>query len=59
METRAKHITIGAFVLSSVLAIAFFVFWLARFEGEAKYYNYFVRFGWTVPSCSAASRSAA
>ena len=34
METRAKHITIGAFVLSSVLAITFFVFWLARFEGE-------------------------
>lgn len=48
METRAKHITIGAFVLSSLLAIAFFVFWLARFEGEARYYNYFVRFAGSV-----------
>jgi phospholipid/cholesterol/gamma-HCH transport system substrate-binding protein len=48
METRAKHITIGAFVLSSVLAIAFFVFWLARFEGEVKYNNYFVRFSGSV-----------
>jgi phospholipid/cholesterol/gamma-HCH transport system substrate-binding protein len=48
METRAKHITIGAFVLSSVLAIAFFVFWLASFEGEARFYNYFVRFAGSV-----------
>ena len=48
METRAKHITIGAFVLSSVLAIAFFVFWLARFEGEVRYYPYFVRFSGSV-----------
>jgi phospholipid/cholesterol/gamma-HCH transport system substrate-binding protein len=48
METRAKHITIGAFVLSSVLAIAFFVFWLARFEGEVRYYPYFVRFAGSV-----------
>jgi phospholipid/cholesterol/gamma-HCH transport system substrate-binding protein len=48
METHAKHITIGAFVLSSLLAVAFFVFWLARFEGEARYYNYYVRFAGTV-----------
>ncbi len=48
METRAKHITIGAFVLSSILAIAFFVFWLARFEGEARFFNYYVRFAGTV-----------
>jgi len=48
METRAKHITVGAFVLSSVLAITFFVFWLARFQGEAKYYDYFVRFSGSV-----------
>ncbi|HET6158221.1 MAG TPA: MlaD family protein [Dongiaceae bacterium] len=48
METRAKHITIGAFVLSSALAIAFFVFWLARYQGEATYNNYFVRFSGSV-----------
>ena len=48
MDTRAKHITIGAFVLSSILAIAFFVFWLARFEGEARYYSYYVRFAGSV-----------
>jgi phospholipid/cholesterol/gamma-HCH transport system substrate-binding protein len=48
METRAKHITVGAFVLTSILAIAFFVFWLARFEGEVRYYNYYVRFSGSV-----------
>jgi phospholipid/cholesterol/gamma-HCH transport system substrate-binding protein len=48
METRAKHITVGAFVLISVMAIAFFVFWLARFQGEAKYHDYFVRFSGSV-----------
>ncbi len=48
METRAKHIAVGAFVLSFVVAIAFFVFWLARFEGEATYDNYFVRFAGSV-----------
>ena len=48
METRAKHITVGAFVLSTALAIAFFVFWLARFEGEVKYVDYYVRFSGSV-----------
>ena len=48
METRARHITVGSFVLSSVLAIAFFVFWLARFQGEAQYYDYYVRFSGSV-----------
>lgn len=48
METRAKHIAVGAFVLSFVLAIAFFVFWLARFEGEATYDDYYVRFAGSV-----------
>ncbi|HET6621011.1 MAG TPA: MlaD family protein [Dongiaceae bacterium] len=48
METRARHITVGSFVLSSVLAIAFFVFWLAGFQGEAKYYDYYVRFSGSV-----------
>jgi phospholipid/cholesterol/gamma-HCH transport system substrate-binding protein len=48
METRAKHITVGAFVLSSVLAIAFFVFWLARYQGEVAYNDYFVRFSGSV-----------
>src|SRR5262245_34732841 len=48
METRAKHITVGAFVLSSVLAIAFFVFWLARYQGETAYNDYYARFSGTV-----------
>ncbi len=48
METRAKHISVGAFVLAFVLGIAFFVFWLARFEGEVKYYDYYVRFAGSV-----------
>jgi len=48
VETRAKHIAVGAFVLAFVLGIAFFVFWLARFEGEVKYYDYYVRFAGSV-----------
>ena len=48
METRAKHIAVGSFVLAFVLGIAFFVFWLARFEGEVKYYDYSVRFSGSV-----------
>ncbi|MGH6891072.1 MAG: MlaD family protein [Dongiaceae bacterium] len=48
METRAKHIAVGAFVLAFVVGIAFFVFWLARFEGEVKYYDYYVRFSGSV-----------
>ena len=48
METRAKHIAVGSFVLAFVLGIAFFVFWLARFEGEVKYHDYYVRFAGSV-----------
>lgn len=48
METRAKHIAVGSFVLAFVVGIAFFVFWLARFEGEVKYYDYYVRFSGSV-----------
>lgn len=48
METRAKHIAVGSFVLLFALGIAFFVFWLARFEGEVRYDRYFARFSGTV-----------
>jgi phospholipid/cholesterol/gamma-HCH transport system substrate-binding protein len=48
METRAKHIAVGSFVLLFVLGIAFFVFWLARFEGEVRYDGYYVRFAGSV-----------
>lgn len=48
METRAKHIAVGSFVLLFVLGIAFFVFWLARFEGETRYDQYFARFSGSV-----------
>lgn len=48
METRAKHIAVGSFVLLFALGIAFFVFWLARFEGEVRYDRYFVRFAGSV-----------
>lgn len=44
METRAKHIAVGSFVLLFVVGIAFFVFWLARFEGEVRYDHYYARF---------------
>lgn len=48
METRAKHIAVGSFVLLFAIGIAFFVFWLARFEGEVRYDRYFARFAGTV-----------
>lgn len=48
METRAKHIAVGSFVLLFVLGIAFFVFWLARFEGEARFNEYYTRFSGSV-----------
>ncbi len=48
METRAKHVAVGSFVLLFALGIAFFVFWLARFEGEVRYDRYFVRFAGSV-----------
>lgn len=48
METRAKHITVGSFVLVFALGIAFFVFWLARYEGEARYEQYYTRFSGSV-----------
>jgi phospholipid/cholesterol/gamma-HCH transport system substrate-binding protein len=48
METRAKHIAVGSFVLLFVLGIAFFVFWLARFEGEVRYDHYYARFSGSV-----------
>jgi phospholipid/cholesterol/gamma-HCH transport system substrate-binding protein len=48
METRAKHIAVGSFVLIFVLGIAFFVFWLARYEGEVRYAQYYARFSGSV-----------
>jgi len=48
METRAKHIAVGSFVLIFVLGIAFFVFWLARFEGKVPYDQYYARFSGSV-----------
>lgn len=48
METRAKHIAVGSFVLVFVLGIAFFVFWLARFEGKVPYDQYYARFSGSV-----------
>ena len=48
METRAKHIAVGSFVLVFVLGIAFFVFWLARYEGEVTYDQYYTRFSGSV-----------
>jgi phospholipid/cholesterol/gamma-HCH transport system substrate-binding protein len=48
LETRAKHIAVGSFVLLFALGIAFFVFWLARFEGEVRYDLYYARFSGSV-----------
>lgn len=48
METRAKHIAVGSFVIAFALGIAFFVFWLARYEGEVRYDQYYARFSGSV-----------
>jgi phospholipid/cholesterol/gamma-HCH transport system substrate-binding protein len=48
METRAKHITVGIFVLILLLAIAGFCLWAANVQTKSDYARYFTRFSGSV-----------
>lgn len=48
METRAKHITVGLFVLVVMLAIAGFCLWAANVQTKDEYTKYFIRFSGSV-----------
>lgn len=48
METRAKHITVGLFVLLVILSIAGFCLWAANVQTKQDYSGYFIRFSGSV-----------
>jgi phospholipid/cholesterol/gamma-HCH transport system substrate-binding protein len=48
METRAKHITVGIFVLILLLSIAGFCLWAANVQTKSDYTRYFTRFSGSV-----------
>ena len=48
METRAKHITVGLFVLLVILGIAGFCLWAANVQTKQDYSSYFTRFSGSV-----------
>lgn len=48
METRAKHITVGIFVLVVLLSIAGFCLWAANVQTKDQYTRYFTRFSGSV-----------
>lgn len=44
METRARHLAVGSFVLLLLAGAFVFVLWVAKFQGQVAYYPYFARF---------------
>lgn len=44
METRANHILVGSFVLIILVGTAAFFLWLAKFQFDAEYTRYDIRF---------------
>jgi phospholipid/cholesterol/gamma-HCH transport system substrate-binding protein len=48
METRARHIAVGAFVLALCLGIGLFSIWVAKFQGQVTYVPYYTRFAGSV-----------
>jgi phospholipid/cholesterol/gamma-HCH transport system substrate-binding protein len=48
METRARHLAVGAFVLMLVVCAGLFAIWVAKFSGQVTYLSYYTRFGGTV-----------
>ena len=48
METRARHIAVGAFVLALCLGLGLFAIWVAKFQGQVTYVPYFTRFAGSV-----------
>jgi phospholipid/cholesterol/gamma-HCH transport system substrate-binding protein len=52
METRAHHLAVGIFVLVLIAALAGFVIWISKFNGEQTYAYYTIRFGEDVTGLS-------
>ncbi|HVO01512.1 MAG TPA: MlaD family protein [Candidatus Cybelea sp.] len=48
METRARHIAVGAFVLVLALCGGFFAIWVAKFQTQVVYVPYYSRFSGSV-----------
>lgn len=48
METRARHIAVGAFVLVLVVCAGLFSIWVAKFRGEVSFVPYYTRFSGSV-----------
>jgi phospholipid/cholesterol/gamma-HCH transport system substrate-binding protein len=48
METRARHIAVGSFVLVLVVCGGLFAVWIAKFSGQVDYVPYYTRFSGSV-----------
>ena len=48
METRARHLAVGGFVLVLLVCAGLFAIWVAKFRGEVTYLPYYTRFGGSV-----------
>lgn len=48
METRARHLAVGSFVLLLLAGLFVFVLWAAKFQGQVAYNDYYARFSGSV-----------
>jgi phospholipid/cholesterol/gamma-HCH transport system substrate-binding protein len=48
METRARHLAVGGFVLVLVICAGLFAIWVAKFSGQVTFLPYYTRFGGSV-----------
>jgi phospholipid/cholesterol/gamma-HCH transport system substrate-binding protein len=48
METRARHLAVGAFVLVLVICGGLFAVWIAKFSGQVTFVPYYTRFSGSV-----------
>ena len=48
METRARHLAVGAFVLVLVVCGGLFAIWIAKFSGQVTFLPYYTRFSGSV-----------
>jgi phospholipid/cholesterol/gamma-HCH transport system substrate-binding protein len=48
METRARHLAVGSFVLLLLAGAFIFVLWAAKFQGQVSYNSYYARFAGSV-----------
>ena len=48
METRARHLAVGAFVMVLVICGGLFAVWVAKFSGQVDFMPYYTRFSGSV-----------